>query len=101
MLLSLLSFFLVPPPSPKPEHRLGSGISAHKRSAVDALWAEMNAEDASQPEESSGGTGRATGSDGAAVAATATGVKGKGNKATKKNKANKKANKVQCYDTTV
>ncbi|CAM9420452.1 unnamed protein product [Sphacelaria rigidula] len=59
-----------------PQERIGTGIRAHKRSAVDALWAEMNAEDAT-----------------AVAAGAASTSKAKGKKS-KKRKAEKKANKV-------
>lgn len=61
----------------QPEEVLGTGIRAHKRSAVDALWAEMNAEDA--PTMVAGSTAAGT---------------GRGKVKGKKRKADKKANQV-------
>lgn len=62
---------------------MGRGIAAHKRSAVDALWAEMNAEDALATVGAAGGG--------------ASSKKGKGDKKRKEKekKANKKASKVR------
>ncbi|CAM9280271.1 unnamed protein product [Ascophyllum nodosum] len=65
----------------EPEESLGKGISAHKRSKIDDLWASMNADDGSAVLR--GGGDRAS----AKTTKTAKGNKGK-------QKALKKANKV-------
>lgn len=69
---------VVPSLSFQPEETIGKGIRAHKRSAVDALWAEMNAGEALPV-----GAGSST-------------SKGKGQKS-KKKKAEKKANQASVY----